>query len=56
MKIPKNKVELLKRLEDIAKGKCFSTEAQVFALALAYIINESCPDDRTTKRVFRKRN
>jgi len=55
MKIPKNKAELLKRLEDIAKGNCFSTEAQVFALALAYIITDICPDDRTTKYVFRKR-
>lgn len=55
MNIPKNKPELLKRLEDIAKGSCFSTESQVFALALAYIINEQCPDDRTTKHVFRKR-
>lgn len=54
--IPKNKAELLKRLEGIAKSRCFSTEASVFALALAYLINEYCPDDRTTKHVFRKRS
>jgi len=26
----------------------------IMALALAYLINELCPDDRTTKHVFRK--
>jgi len=25
------------------------------ALALAYIVSELCPEDRTTKHVFRKR-
>lgn len=52
---PKNKTELLENLEAIAKSDLVLESDKNFALALAYIIGDICPDDRTTKFVFRKR-
>jgi len=45
--LPKDKQALLSKLLDEAeRGDCK-------ALALAYLVNELCPDDRTTRDVFR---
>jgi len=44
--LSKNKSELLRRLLQEAE-----TGSNI-ALASAYLINELCPDDRTTKHVF----
>ena len=41
--LPKDKNELLEIL--LCRGEADS-------LALAYLVNELCPDDRTTKHVF----
>lgn len=38
--------EVLERLKAKGTPEC---------IALAYLLNEWCPDDRTTKRVFRRR-
>ena len=54
-RLPKDKAELLKNLERIAQidpGSIESTKA----VAFAYIINDLCPEDRTTKHVFRGRS
>lgn len=47
---PSNKAELL---EVLYKRSC---NGDWNALALAYLIGELCPDDRTTKHVFRDRS
>jgi len=44
---PANKKELMKELYKKAKKGDWN------ALALAYLVNEVVPDDRTSKRVFR---
>jgi len=43
-----NKSELLTAL----KKRAEEVQGDVIALALAYLINELCPDDRTTKHIF----
>jgi hypothetical protein len=48
-RLPKNKMELLEALKKEA------IIGKPEALALAYIVSELCPEDRTTKHVFRKR-
>jgi len=53
-KLPENKAELLKALQEIVKREGIHDE-KVFALALAYLIGDICPDDRTTKHVFRSK-
>jgi len=45
----KNKKALLEVLHEKAKA------GDIVALALAYIINDICPEERTTKHVFRRR-
>lgn len=45
----RNKQELIEALKERAKS------GDVVALALAYIVNDVCPEDRTGKHVFRKR-
>ena len=40
-----NKEDLLRELKDIKTPE---------AIALAYLINELIPEDRTTKRIFQK--
>lgn len=47
----KNKKELLEALE-----KEYRVSGDILALALAYIVNDICPDERTTQHVFRKRD
>ena len=48
---PRNKRELLNNLRLIARDTK-SDSTRNISIALAYIINELVPDDRTTKRVF----
>ena len=48
---PRNKRELLNNLRLIARDTK-SDSTRDISIALAYIINELVPDDRTTKRVF----
>ena len=48
--IPKNKTELLNELLRRAN------HGDTSSLALAYIVGDICPDDRTTKHVFRDRS
>ena len=44
---PKNTIELM---ESLLKGV---ENGNTGYLALAYLVNELCPDDRTSKHVFR---
>lgn len=50
-KLPKNKKELLKELEDSIK-KSIIVEDKLELLSFAYLINELVPEDRTNKEVF----
>lgn len=52
-KYPRNKAELLNNLRTIARDTK-RRETRNFAVALAYIVNDICPEDRTTKHVFRR--
>jgi len=47
----KNKAELMAELDLIARAHLDWT-TRVVATALAYAVNDLCPDDRTTKHVF----
>jgi hypothetical protein len=51
---PKTKTELLENLEAIANSELTHEPWASYALALAYIVNDICPDERTTKHVFRR--
>jgi len=55
IKKPYGKGDLLKELQDIAKRPAAPEDHKVFAVALAYIVNDICPDDRTSAHVFRRR-
>ena len=60
MRIPRNKRELLEALYEKAKdtaekGTLMHDGESILMLALGYLINDICPDDRTTKHVFRNR-
>lgn len=48
-RVIKNKGELLEALE-----KEYRVSGSVTALALAYLLNEICPDDRITRQVFER--
>ena len=46
----KDKKELLEALK-----KRYRVSGDITVLALAYLVGDLCPDDRTTKHVFRNR-
>jgi len=54
MKKINNRKELLDELKNIYNNGTIPDKERFFALALAYLILDIIPEDRTTKRVFSK--
>lgn len=52
---PYGKFDLIRELRDIANRSSAPEDTKIFAVALAYIITDICPDDRTSTYVFRRR-